>query len=173
MTPIGLDRPNAGQKTGRNTARGLTPHNAVVRPGRAYLVAALVIGTGVAAGVGLGWWILHPPPEPDPTVGRWVPLVTTIAGRGIPGDRDGAWDLAEFSDPFAVAADDRGRLFVADAGDANRVRRVEADGRVVTLAGGSGEGWRDGRRGAAAFHTPSGLALAPDGALYVADTGRT
>ncbi len=142
-----------------------------MRPGRVSLIAALLIGAGIAAAVGLAWWVLHPSPEPDPTVGRWQPFVTTIVGRGIPGDRDGAWDVAEFSDPFAVATDDRGRLFVADAGDANRVRRVEADGRVVTLAGGSGEGRRDGRRGAAAFHTPSGLALAPDGSLYVADTG--
>ena len=79
--------------------------------------------------------------------------------------------MAEFSDPFAVAASADGRLYVADGGDANLVRRIEADGTVVTLAGGSGEGWRDGRRGLAAFHTPSGLALAADGSLFVADTG--
>ena len=123
------------------------------------------------AGAGVAWWLLTTPPPPDPTEGRWPPLVTTVAGRGLPGTRDGGWDLAEFSDPFAVVADDRGRIFVADAGEANRIRRIETDGRVVTLAGGAGEGWRDGRRGRAAFHTPSGLALASDGTLYVADTG--
>jgi DNA-binding beta-propeller fold protein YncE len=138
---------------------------------RAFLLSLFAVLAFLAAAGGAAWWFLTPKPAPDPTEGRWPPFVTTISGRGVPGDHDGAWDVAEFSDPFAVAVDSQGRVFVADAGDANRIRRIETDRRVVTLAGGSGEGWRDGRRGLAAFHTPSGLALAPDGTLFVADTG--
>jgi DNA-binding beta-propeller fold protein YncE len=140
-----------------------------VRRGRAVLLVGFVVLAGLAAGLGLGWWLLRTP-SPDPTAGPWAPYVTTIAGRGVPGSRDGGPGVAEFSDPFAVAVAADGRVYVADAGDANRIRRIGPDG-VVTLAGGSGEGWRDGRRGLAAFHTPSGVALAADGALYVSDTG--
>jgi streptogramin lyase len=142
----------------------------VVRRGRAFLLVGLIVFAGAAAGLAVGWWFVRRAPDRDPMEGRWTPVVTTIAGRGVPGTRDAAWDVAEFSDPFAVAVGADGRVYVADAGDANRIRRIGPDG-VVTLAGGSGEGHRDGRRGLAAFHTPSGLAIAPDGTLFVADTG--
>jgi len=142
-----------------------------VRRGRAVLLLTLIIAAGAAAGLGVAWWFLARTPPPDPLAGDWRPVVTTITGAGVPGSRDDRSDAATFSDPFAVAAGADGRIYVADAGDANRIRRVETDGTVVTLAGGAGEGWRDAPRGLAAFHTPSGLALSRDGTLFVADTG--
>ncbi len=132
---------------------------------------ALILISFAAAAAAATAWLLRPVPEPILTAGAWTANVTTLAGRGRPADAEGPAGRAGFSDPFAVAAASDGRVYIADAGDNNRIRRLEPDGRVITLAGGSGEGWKDGRRGRAMFHTPSGLALAADGTLYVADTG--
>jgi len=137
---------------------------------RARWVAVITLSLAAAAAAATAW-LLEPVPEPILTAGAWTPNVTTLAGRGMAADGEGPAERAGFSDPFAVAAATDGRIYIADAGDNNRIRRLDPDGRVVTLAGGSGEGWRDGRRGAAMFHTPSGLALSPNGSLYVADTG--
>ena len=59
---------------------------------------------------------------------------------------------------------------MADGGDSNRIRVIDGD-RVFTLAGGRGEGYDDGRGSEARFHTPSGVAVADDATVYVADTG--
>ncbi|WP_265583918.1 NHL repeat-containing protein [Chitinimonas koreensis] len=93
-----------------------------------------------------------------------------LAGDGIAGRRDGPAAQARFDDPFGLVADEAGNLYLADGGDANRIRRIGADGTVTTLAG-SAEGFADGAGAAARFHTPSGLARDAAGNLYVADTG--
>jgi sugar lactone lactonase YvrE len=99
--------------------------------------------------------------KPVPTPLGWKANVTTIAGDGSP---------LVLSDPFGVAVAGDGTIYVADAGESNRIRKLSPDGSVTTLAGGS-EGFADGAGTAASFNTPSALALGPDGNLYVADTG--
>ena len=94
-----------------------------------------------------------------------------MAGDGVAGMRDGPAPRARFSDPFGVAAAADGTIYVSDAGDAQRVRRIAMDGTVTTVAGGGGHGHVDGPAASARFNTPSGLAIGPDGTLYVADTG--
>ncbi|HKU74583.1 MAG TPA: NHL repeat-containing protein [Pyrinomonadaceae bacterium] len=106
--------------------------------------------------------------RPLPTPVGWKAHVTTIAGDGSPVIRDGK--QSGFSDPFGVAVAKDGTIYVADAGESNRIRKISPDGNVTTLAGGS-EGFADGVGPAAAFNTPSALALGPGGNLYVADTG--
>lgn len=115
------------------------------------------------------WHTWQHPPRPD-TAGVWTPIVTTVAGRGSPGFVDGDTSRAAFSDPFGVAIGPDGAVYVADAGENNRIRRIEG-GRVATAAGGRFEGLSDAVAADAAFHTPSGIAAAPDGTLFVADTG--
>ena len=63
-------------------------------------------------------------------------------------------------------------LFVADTGN-HRVRMVDAGGAIRTIAGNGSPGFAgDGGPAAAAqLNRPTGLALAPDGALLVADSG--
>jgi sugar lactone lactonase YvrE len=105
-----------------------------------------------------------------PTPAGWRARVETLAGDGSPGWRDGAAAAASFGEPYGVAVGAEGSVYVADAGESNRIRRLTPQGEVLTLAGG-GEGFADGAGGAAAFSTPSGLALDAAGNLYVADTG--
>ncbi|QDH70770.1 NHL repeat-containing protein [Marilutibacter alkalisoli] len=107
---------------------------------------------------------------PPKTEWGWSERVSLLAGDGVRGSDDGLATQARFADPWGVARADDGTVYVADAGDNNRIRRIRPDGNVDTLAGG-GEGFADGSGAQAAFHTPSGLALDLAGNLYVADTG--
>src|ERR1044071_1429630 len=87
--------------------------------------------------------------KPVPTPIGWKAHVTTIAGDGSP---------LVLSDPFGVAVAADGTIYVADAGESNRIRKISPDGIVTTVAGGS-EGFADGARTSASFNTPSALAL--------------
>jgi DNA-binding beta-propeller fold protein YncE len=109
-------------------------------------------------------------PKAAPTKPFWAARVSPLAGSGEDGVLDGAAAQSRFSDPFGVAVDPHGTVFVADGGDSNRIRRIDRKGTVSTFAGGR-EGFADGAGAAAAFHTPSALALDRFGNLYVADTG--
>ncbi len=106
--------------------------------------------------------------KPVPTPVAWTTYVTTHAGDGSPSLRDGT--QSAFSDPFGIAVGSDGTVYVADAGESNRIRKISPDGTVTTFAGGS-EGFADGAGAAASFNTPSGMAFGPDDNLFVADTG--
>src|ERR1044072_3453714 len=118
------------------------------------------------AGAIFGYLIYRRRPLPTPV--GWKAHVRTIAGDGSPVFRDGK--QSGFSDPFGVAVAKDGTVYVAAAGDSNRIRKVSPDANVTTLAGGK-EGFADGAGPSAAFNTPSALALGPSGDLFVADTG--
>ncbi|MGH7209609.1 MAG: hypothetical protein ACREIL_09525, partial [Nitrospiraceae bacterium] len=98
----------------------------------------------------------------------------TIAGTGqrrFSGDGGPAVSAA-LNEPTALAVDRKGHLYIADQSN-NRVRRVELATGIITTVAGSGEAGYTGD-GILASETglagPSGLALGPDGALYIADT---
>ena len=112
--------------------------------------------------------ILTPPVAK--TTPFWPARVSLLAGDGRDGVIDGPASASRFSDPYGVAIGPRGVVYVADGGEANRIRLIQPDGAVSTLAGGR-EGFADGIGAAAAFHTPSAVALDHEGNLYVADTG--
>ncbi|MBB3219635.1 NHL repeat-containing protein [Pseudoduganella umbonata] len=96
--------------------------------------------------------------------------VTTLAGNGQPGFADGSGKDARFNGPVGIAVDDAGVVYVADTYN-DRIRRIAPDGTVTTVAGAGRPGVQDGPAASALFDTPSGIAVAGDGALYVADTG--
>jgi sugar lactone lactonase YvrE len=96
---------------------------------------------------------------PQATPNFWSGKIALVAGK------DG-----QFADPYGVAIDASGNIYVADGGDGNRIRRIAPDGAVTTVAGGE-EGYADGPGRQARFNTPSGLAIDLHGNLYVADTG--
>jgi hypothetical protein len=94
-----------------------------------------------------------------------------VAGTGTSGHVDGPGTSAQFDSPAGVAIDGAGVIVVMDTFN-HCVRRIEptADHAVSTVAGGGGNGLRDGAAGSAQFSSPSGCAIGPDGALVVADT---
>jgi hypothetical protein len=94
--------------------------------------------------------------------------VTTLAGSGEPGYRDGPALTAEFDVPVGVAVDNEGNVYVVDSG-AHRIRRINRDGVVSTVAGSGVAGYADGPAAEAEFWYPTDVAVGPDGRLYVAD----
>jgi ABC-type branched-subunit amino acid transport system substrate-binding protein len=94
--------------------------------------------------------------------------VTTLAGTGEPGYRDGPAGEARFDGPTDVAVNSMGVLYVADSGN-DRIRAISPDGMVTTLAGSGRRGFEDGPPEQAEFNAPWKLALAADGTLYVVD----
>ena len=63
-------------------------------------------------------------------------VITTVAGTGMfgYGGDNGPAIQAELRRPYGVAVDNAGNLYVADQGN-NRVRRVNAQGIITTVAG--------------------------------------
>jgi sugar lactone lactonase YvrE len=96
--------------------------------------------------------------------------VSTLCGSpGEKGSTDGKGSAARFSNPFGIAVSPNGTLFVADR-DNHTIRKVTEDGTVSTLCGSPGEnGSTDGKGSAARFNSPIGIAVSPNGALFVAD----
>jgi trimeric autotransporter adhesin len=100
--------------------------------------------------------------------------IRTVAGRGTVGfSGDGSSAVqAQLNAPTGVAVDDSGTLFIADTGN-NRVRRVSPDGTITTVAGSGAKGFSGdgGTAVKAELSGPTGVAIGPDGALYIADFG--
>lgn len=98
--------------------------------------------------------------------------VTTLAGNGTAGLADGTGAQVRLWRPNGIAAGADGNVYVADTGN-NRIVQITPGGAASTFAGSpNGDvGFADGQGAAALFNLPAGIAAAPDGSLYVADTG--
>jgi sugar lactone lactonase YvrE len=99
-------------------------------------------------------------------------VVTTFAGQlGVAGSANGTGTGAQFNSPSGLAFDKSDNLFVSDTGNST-IREITAAGDVSTFAGVAGtSGFLDGATGSAQFSSPLGIAIAPNGAVYVADSG--
>jgi sugar lactone lactonase YvrE len=97
----------------------------------------------------------------------------TSAGNGTQGfgGDNGPANTSELNDPFGVAADAAGNLFIADLGN-NRIRRVDATTHAITTIAGlgsSGYSGDGGQASSAELNQPLGVALDGAGNLYIAD----
>ncbi len=98
-------------------------------------------------------------------------VVSTLAGSGTAGFLDGAAATARFQNPYGVAVDSVGNVYVADRGN-HRIRLIDTNGAVSTFAGtGVAGGTANGARLAVTFNNPSDIAIHSSGFIYVADTG--
>jgi serine/threonine protein kinase/sugar lactone lactonase YvrE len=97
--------------------------------------------------------------------------VSTLAGlAGHPGSKDGLRANAQFRNPWGVAVDGMGNVFVADMSN-DTIRKITPAGMVSTLAGQAGmSGGLNGVGAGAQFNNP--FAVAVDGAdnVYVSDS---
>jgi len=100
-------------------------------------------------------------------------VVTTFGGSAVDTStpyRDGLTNIARFSQPGGVAADDAGNLYVTDTAN-SVIRKITPDGVVSTLAGTAGTfNMIDGNGTSAAFNQPVGISVDSTGTIYVADT---
>jgi sugar lactone lactonase YvrE len=99
-------------------------------------------------------------------------IITTVAGNGQNGysGDGGAATNASLEGPFGVACDTSGNLFIADLFN-NRIRKVDTNGIITTVAGNGGAGY-SGDGGAAtnaSLYYPEGVAVDTMGNLYIAD----
>lgn len=95
--------------------------------------------------------------------------VSTIAGSGSAGFKDGPAFTAMFDAPYGVAVGGASALHVADRNN-HRVRAISATG-VTTVAGDGTTGFADGAALIARFSLPYAIAAGTSGILYVADYG--
>lgn len=97
-------------------------------------------------------------------------MLTTFAGGGN-NERDGASALTALIQPWALAVDSRGVVYFAER-DRNRVRQVDVNGVVRTVAGTGEEGFSgDGVAAVQAkLANPIGIAVDAAGLLYIADS---
>ena len=96
-------------------------------------------------------------------------VVSTVAGSGKPGFKDGSVKEAEFNSAMALAVDPKGNIYVSDSGN-HCIRMMTPDGMVKTIAGIPGKpGFADGPGKVAQFNSPRGIAFDRGGNLIVAD----
>ena len=104
----------------------------------------------------------------DPTTGE----ATVLAGvRGEAGHANGRGAAARFAQPYDIVLAPDGALVVTDM-DNHRLRRVTLAGDVTDYAGSGDAGKLDGPVAVASFDAPQGLAVQPDGTLFVTDVKR-
>lgn len=99
-------------------------------------------------------------------------MVNTIAGTGEYGyNGDGGLAQgAQLALPFDTAVGQDGNIYIADQGN-NRIRKIDKDGIITTIAGTGEAGYSGDEDPAidAALWFPSNMTMGTDGSIYIAD----
>ncbi|WP_207535015.1 NHL repeat-containing protein [Desertivirga arenae] len=96
-------------------------------------------------------------------------MVSTFAGTGEPGAKDGPANKATFLEPLGIAVDQAGNVYVSDGN--HKIRKITRKGLVSTYAGTGKPFSADGSAHRASFYLPGSLALDEYGNLYVSEGG--
>ncbi len=103
-----------------------------------------------------------------------TPTITTIAGGSMGGD-GGLPTAATLANPWDVAEDGSGNLYIVDQGN-NRIRKITAPGlnnAVISTVAGNGSAGYTGDGGlatSATLNAPSGIAIGSNNVLFIADS---
>ncbi len=100
-------------------------------------------------------------------------IISTVAGSGAAGyGSDGAALSQRIDEPNGLVFDAQGHLYFSER-NTDRVRKLTADGEIISVAGTGGLGFSgDGDPALTALmHAPSGVAIDPrNGDLFIADS---
>ncbi len=98
-------------------------------------------------------------------------IITTIAGTGVQGDTGDGGPAVQARIQFVgtLAVDADGNIYLGQEGNGARVRRIDPEGIISTFAGG-GTSRAPVVNATEAEVVPNGMAIGPDGLLYVAAT---
>lgn len=101
-------------------------------------------------------------------------IITTVVGKstaGFSGD-GGLATAALLNKPTGIAVDAAGNMFIADNVN-NRIRKVDVNGIITTIAGDGGAGFSGdgGPATSSRLKNPNGVAVDGSGNVYIADRG--
>ena len=94
--------------------------------------------------------------------------VTTYAGTGVQGYKDGPAANAVFHTPMGICLDGQGNLLIAENGGC-RIRKIDLNQQVTTVSGSGTRGMLDGVASKAMFNYMTAIAVDSKGYAYVAD----
>ncbi len=94
--------------------------------------------------------------------------VSVLAGKIKKGHADGRDTTASFFHPAGLATDRDGNIYVADLAN-QRIRKINPEGWVETIAGNGKRGSANDFDTLASFDKPYGLAIDKAGNIFVAD----
>lgn len=101
-------------------------------------------------------------------------MITTVAGTGTSGNLidNGPARMVRINAPMGIALGPDGSIYFSEF-TTHRIRKVSPDGfiSVVTGTGNYGFSGDGGLAAEAKFYSPEGIAVAPDGSIYIADAG--
>ena len=98
--------------------------------------------------------------------------VSTIAGTGLAGKKDGIAGAATFDGPTDVSFDNYGNLIVADMNN-NNIRKISPLGIVSTIAGTGAQGTNDGTATDASFYGPAAIIINTIGEIFITTRNNT
>jgi trimeric autotransporter adhesin len=98
-------------------------------------------------------------------------IISTVVGGGSDLSGTGLGTNESLSAPSGVAVEPAGTVLIADSSH-NRVLRLQADGTIVTVAGGNGPGYSGdgGPATSARLRSPVGLSADPSDNIYIVDS---
>ena len=164
------------------TVRKITPDGTVTTIAGKYATPGSTDGTGAAArfnypqgiAVDRNSGIIYVADTYNHTIRKITQagVVTTFAGlAGNPDEvyyKDGTGSVARFFDPWGLAVDSLGNVYVADEYN-QRIRMIEPAGVVTTFAGDGYQGNYNGGALDSSFRFPTGVAVDAARNVYVAD----